>query len=164
LVVVVAQPSDLYLAETTDMIIIGILLSAAAIGVFCWLLFTLAVFALPFFAGITAGTWGYQTGASWLGAIFIGMVVAGLTLGIGRILLMTIRPIWARLLIALVFVAPAVIVGYHATEGIVEHTIPSETWRFIFSVIGGLAVGATTCIRVAGMTAAGPSSQSFARV
>ncbi len=39
------------------MIFLGILLSIAAIGFFCWLLFTLAVFALPFFAGITAGAW-----------------------------------------------------------------------------------------------------------
>ena len=39
------------------MIILGIVLSFAAIGILCWLLFTLAVFALPFFAGVTAGTW-----------------------------------------------------------------------------------------------------------
>jgi hypothetical protein len=32
------------------MIIIGIILSAFGIGFFCWLLFTLAVYALPFFA------------------------------------------------------------------------------------------------------------------
>jgi hypothetical protein len=35
------------LSEGTTMIILGILLSFAAIGFFCWLLFTLAVFALP---------------------------------------------------------------------------------------------------------------------
>jgi len=146
------------------MIIIGILLSIAAIGVFCWLLFTLAVFALPFFAGVSAGTWAFHTGAGWLGAIFVGMVAAGLTLGIGQFLLMFVRPVWARLLIALVFVAPAVIAGYYATHGIVKHTMPSETWQFIFSVIGALAVGATAFTRVAGMAAAGPSSQSLARV
>ena len=50
------------------MIILGIVLSFAAIGILCWLLFTLAVFALPFFAGVTAGTWAYDTGAGWLGA------------------------------------------------------------------------------------------------
>lgn len=38
------------------MIFLGILLSIAAISFFCWLLFTLAVFALPFFAGVTVGT------------------------------------------------------------------------------------------------------------
>ena len=37
------------------MIFLGIILSIAAIGFFCWLLFTLAVFALPLFAGVTAG-------------------------------------------------------------------------------------------------------------
>lgn len=39
------------------MILLGIILSIAAIGFFCWLLFTLAVFALPFFAGLTTGGW-----------------------------------------------------------------------------------------------------------
>ncbi len=144
--------------------IIGIILSIAAIGVFCWLLFTLAVFALPFFAGVSAGTWAFHTGAGWLGSIFVGMIAAGLTLGIGQILLMTVRPVWARLLIALVFVAPAVIAGYHATHGIVKHTMPSETWQFIFSAIGALAVGATAFMRVAGMAATGRSSQNLARV
>lgn len=41
------------------MIILGILLSIAAIGFFCWLLFTLAVFALPFFVGMSVGAWAY---------------------------------------------------------------------------------------------------------
>jgi hypothetical protein len=69
------------------MFIFGIILSIAAIGFFCWLLFTLAVFALPFFAGVTAGGWAYHTGAGWLGAILIGTVAAGLTLGFGQVLL-----------------------------------------------------------------------------
>ena len=56
------------------MIFIGILLSMATIAFFCWLLFTLAVFALPLFAGITAGTWAYGTGAGWPGAILVGLL------------------------------------------------------------------------------------------
>ncbi len=145
------------------MIILGIVLSIAAIGVFCWLLFTLAVFALPFFAGVTVGTWAYQSGAGWLGAILVGMVGAGLTLGVGQILLGIVRPLWARLLIALAFVAPAAIAGYHATHGIVKHTMPSETWQLVFSVIGAIAVGITAFARVAGMAATGPSGQAIAR-
>ena len=145
------------------MIFLGIILSIAAIGFFCWLLFTLAVFALPFFAGVTVGAWAYHTGAGWLGAIVIGVIGAGLTLGIGQLLLMVVRPLWAKLLIALVFVAPAVIAGYHATHGIVKHTMPSETWQVVFSVIGAVAVGVTAFMRVAGMAATSPSSQSLAR-
>ncbi len=145
------------------MIFLGILLSIAAIGFFCWLLFTLAVFALPFFAGVTVGTWAYQSGAGWLGAVLVGMVGAGLTLGVGQILLGIVCPLWARLLIALAFVAPAAIAGYHATHGIVKHTMPSETWQLVFSVVGAVAVGITAFARVAGMAATGPSSQGLAR-
>lgn len=145
------------------MIFLGVLLSIAAISFFCWLLFTLAIFALPFFAGVTAGTWAYHTGAGWLGAILIGIVGAGLTLGIGQILLMIVRPLWARLVIALVFVAPAAIAGYHATHGIVKHSMPSETWQIVFSVIGAVAVGVTAFVRVTGTAAAGPLSRGVAR-
>ncbi len=145
------------------MIILGILLSIAAIGFFCWLLFTLAVFALPFFAGVSLGMWAYHTDAGWLGAIIVGLVSAALTLGIGQFLLIVVQPLWARMLIAFVFVAPAALAGYHATHGIVKHSMPSEAWQIIFSIIGAIAVGATAFVRVAGMAATVPPGQRLAR-
>ena len=145
------------------MIILSILLSIAAIGFFCWLLFTLAVFALPFFAGVSTGLWAYNTGAGWLGVIVVGLLGAALTLGIGQFLLIVVQPLWARLLIALVFVAPAAIAGYHATHGIVKHTMPAEAWQIVFSIVGAVAVGATAFMRVAAMAAAVPSGQRLAR-
>ncbi|SIQ79958.1 hypothetical protein SAMN05880590_107236 [Rhizobium sp. RU35A] len=145
------------------MIFLGILASIAAIGFLCWLLFTLAVFALPIFAGVSIGTWAYGTGAGWPGAILIGLVGAALTLGIGQFLLIVVRPLWIRLLVAAAFVLPAAIAGFHATHGIVKHTMPSETWQIIFSVIGAVAVGITAFLRVAGMAATLPSSGSMAR-
>jgi hypothetical protein len=153
-VVVEARPSDLYLTENTTMVFIGILSSIVAIGALCWLLFTLAVFALPFFAGVSAG---------WLGAILVGLAAAALTLGLGQFLLAFIRPLWIRLAIALAFVAPAALAGYHATHGIVKHTMPSDTWQIIFSVIGAVAVGVTALIRVTAMAAPGPTGQNVAR-
>lgn len=44
------------------MIIVGPLLVIAGIGFFCWLLFTLAVFAFPFYAGLTVGAWAFSHG------------------------------------------------------------------------------------------------------
>ncbi|ABS69804.1 MULTISPECIES: hypothetical protein [Xanthobacteraceae] len=131
------------------MIFLGILLGLAAIALFCWLLFTLAVFALPFFAAVSAGTWAHQTGAGWLGAIVVGLIAGGITLGIGQVLFAVVRPMWARLLFALAFVIPAVIVGYHATHGIAKLAMPSETWQIVFSIIGAIAIGVTTLLRVA---------------
>lgn len=140
------------------MIILGILLSFAAIGVLCWLLFTLAVFALPFFVAVGAGTWAYHSGAGLIGSLLVGLVAAALTLGLGQFGLAILRPTWAKLLLALAFVVPAVFAGYHATHGIVQHTMPSPVWQQIFSVIGGVAVGCAAFVRLAG--AAGPRPQS----
>jgi len=44
------------------MIIIGIVLALVGLAYVCWLLFALAVYALPLFAGITAGLAIYHTG------------------------------------------------------------------------------------------------------
>ncbi|MFV0383633.1 hypothetical protein [Paracoccus sp. (in: a-proteobacteria)] len=145
------------------MIFFGILISIAAIGTLCWLLFNLAVFALPLFLGVNAGIWAYGTGAGWLGAIVTGLVGAGLTLAVGQALLMLVRPVWARLLIALAFVAPAGMAGFYATLGITRQMMPSETWQIIFAVIGALAVGVTTFLRIAGMAATDPAEGIPAR-
>lgn len=142
------------------MVFIGILLSIAVIGFLCWLLFTLAVFALPLFAGVTAGTWAYGAGSGWLGALVVGFVAAGMTFGIGQLLLATVRPTWARLLIAAAFLAPAVVAGFHAAHGIVKHTMPSETWQIVFSIFGAVAVGVVAFIRIAGT--AGPANSARA--
>lgn len=145
------------------MIVLGILVSIAAIGTMCWLLFNLAVFALPFFIGLNVGTLAYDTGAGWLGGIVVGLLAAGLTLAVGQGLLMLIRPMWARLLIALAFVAPAGMAGFYATLGIVKHMMPSEIWQLIFSVIGAVAVGVTAFLRVTGMAATDHADGGFAR-
>ncbi len=141
------------------MIILGMLVSIAAIGAMCWLLFNLAVFALPFFIGLNAGTWAYGTGAGWLGGIVVGLFAAGLTLAVGQGLLILIRPTGGLLLIA-----PAGMAGFYATLGIVKHMMPSETRQLIFSLIGVIAVGVTAFLRVAGMVATGPANETVARV
>ena len=145
------------------MIFFGIFFSVAAIGVLCWLLFTLAIYALPAFAGVTAGMWAYDSGAGWPGGIAIGLVAAGLIFGVGQLLLAFARPLWLRIVIALAFVAPAAIAGYHATHGIVKHAMPSENWQIAFSVVGAIAVGVTAFLRISAMAAPEPSGQGMAR-
>lgn len=145
------------------MIFIGILFSIAVIGFFCWLLFTLAIFALPLFAGITAGTWVYGTGVGWPGAILVGFAAAGLTYALGQFLFATVRSIWARLLIAAVFVVPAAAAGFHATHGIVKHTMPSQTWQMVFSILGAGVVGIVAFVRITETKAFGPSDGHSSR-
>lgn len=145
------------------MIILGILLCMVVIGFFCWLLFTLAVFALPFFVGVTVGMWAFNSGAGWFGTIIIGALAAGLTFGLGQILLATVRPLWVKLAIALVFVAPAAVAGYHATHGIAKHLMPSDAWQVAFSFFGAIAVGIAAFVRIAATASLGQPGQGIAR-
>jgi hypothetical protein len=66
------------------MLIVGIVLSVAGIGFFCWLLFTLAVYALPFFAGVTAAFAAYHSGSDVIGAIVVGALAGAAALAIGQ--------------------------------------------------------------------------------
>ncbi|WP_311028654.1 hypothetical protein [Mesorhizobium koreense] len=141
------------------MIVVSILASIAAIGVLCCLLFYLAVYALPLFAGVTAGVWACGTGAGWFGGIAVGFVAGLATLLVGHLLLTVVKPLWLRLIIAAMFVAPAAIAGYHATHGILKHTMPSETWVVAFSMVGAVVVGITAFARLATLASPGQSGQ-----
>ena len=144
--------------------IIAILGSITAIAVLCWLLFTLAIYALPALGGVAAGIWAYQTGAGLPGSVLVGFIGAALVFGIGQFLIMFARPMWMKLAVTLAFVAPAAIAGFHATHGIVKHLMPSETWQTVFSVIGAVAVGITAFVRVTSMAPPGPAGHTPASI
>lgn len=145
------------------MIILGPLLVLAGIGFFCWLLFTLAVFALPLFVGLTVGIWAFHTGAGVLGGIVVGVIAGGATFGVSQFALGAIPWAWLRLLLILLFVAPAAVAGYSATHGIAQMAMPSATWQTIFSVIGAIAVSITAFLRFTGMVATGSAGRGMAR-
>jgi len=146
------------------MIILAILASLFAVGLLCWLVFTLAVFTLPAFVGVTTGAWANESGAGIAGAVVVGALAAAMTLAIGHLLIAFVRPMWLKLVVAIAFVAPAAIAGFHATHGIVKHLMPSEAWQMAFSIFGAVAVGITAFVRVAGLAATpSPSSRDLAR-
>ncbi len=145
------------------MIILAILATLAGIAALCWLLFNLAVFALPLFAGVTIGAWAHETGAGIPGAVIFGAVAAALTFGLFQLLLLIARPAWIKLVVILAFIAPAAVAGYHATLGIVRLTMPSDTWQLVFSTVGAVAVGITAFMRLTLMAPPGLVGQGVAR-
>ncbi|HLK80430.1 MAG TPA: hypothetical protein VKT99_02900 [Xanthobacteraceae bacterium] len=131
------------------MIVIGIILSFVSLVFLCWLLFTLAVHALPFFVGITAGIAAYQTGSGEFGAFLVGLIAGALTLVAGEIAVAAFRSPVIRTAIALVFAVPAAMAGYHAALGLAQLGVPAELWQRAFALVGAVAVGATAWVRLA---------------
>jgi hypothetical protein len=146
------------------MIIIAILATLVGIAALCWLLFNLAVFALPLFAAIGIGAWAHDTGAGIPGAVIVGAVAAAITFGLFQLLLLVARPAWIKLVVIVAFVAPAVVAGYHATLGIVKLTMPSDAWQLAFAVVGAVAVGITAFMRLTRMAPTGPPRPGVAGV
>ena len=130
------------------MLVIGFILSLFGIGLFCWLIFTLAVYALPFFVGLMAGMAAFHSGAGVIGALLIGIVAGALTLGLGQIAFAVVRPLPLRAAIAAAFAVPAAIAGYHAVLGLSQIGVPSLVWREVFAWIGALFIGGTAWARM----------------
>ena len=135
------------------MIIIGIVLSFVGLAYLCWLVFALAVCALPFFAGLTAGlTAGlaaYHSGSGPIGAIVVGVIAGAVTLLLGQIAFTTFRSPLIRVALALLFAVPAAAAGYHTALGLAYIAIPADGWRVAIAVISAIIVSATAWARMA---------------
>lgn len=132
------------------MIAFNIFILISAIGFLCWLVFSLAIYALPLLIGVTVGMWAHGTGAGPIGGFFIGAVTAGAVFIIGQLVFNFARPLWIRLSVAVLFVGPAAVAGYAATHGIAKHFMPSDSWQIAFSIVGAVAVSIAALARMAG--------------
>jgi hypothetical protein len=139
-------------AGPITVIIIGVLLNVVGLGVFCWALFALAIQALPFFIGMTAGIYTYQTRAGPLGAVAIAFAADGFALVLGQYALSVARPPIVRRLIRLLFAIPAARAGHDVTLAIAQFGIPQGWWRESFAMLGAIAVGCTAWARVSILT------------
>ena len=141
------------------MLVLNIVLLLVTIGFLFWLVFTLAVYALPLLAGVTTGLWAYETGTGAVGGFVVGVAAAAAVAIVGQLLFAFARPLWVRVIVAGFFVSPAVVAGYAATLGIARLAIPSETWQMAVAIIGGVAVGFTALFRMAGATPPNPHTE-----
>jgi len=130
--------------------IIAFLLSIAAVLFLCWLLFTLASLALPFFAAMAIGLWAHYAGAGIAGAIVAGLGAGIATLVAGQLAFLFVRAAWVRVVVGLTFAVPAAAAGYHAVHGLMAIGVASEAWRQAFGAVGAVLVGASAWLRLAG--------------
>lgn len=130
------------------MFLIVILLTLGGLGFLCWLLFTLAIYALPFCCGLWIGFAAYHSGAGFVGAFVLALIAGLVTFALGQFAFSTVRSPVLRFAIASAYSGPACIAGYQATLGLARIGTPSETWCQLFAVAGAIVVGATAWVRL----------------
>ena len=106
------------------MLALGLVLNTVGIGLFCWLIFTLAVYALPAFVAVSVGMMAYQSGAGILGAPLAGIAAGAVTLAIGQTAFAIARFPILRAAKAAAFAVPAAIAGYHVVFAISQLGMP----------------------------------------
>ena len=146
------------------MILVGLALSLFVVAFLCWLLFTLAVYATPFFVGVTAALAAFNHGAGVIGALIVGLAAGVVTLVACRVAFAIAKSPAVRGALALVFAAPAAVAGFHATLGLARIGLPSENWRDLFAVIGAILVGCTASVRMACTASPIPHERSIALI
>jgi hypothetical protein len=139
------------------MTLFGLAFVAGGLAVLCWLLVTLAIYALPFFVGLSLGFAALHSGAGYLGGFVVGTIAAVTALAVGKFAFAAARSPFIRTAIGLVYTIPAAIAGYQATLGLARIGTPSEVWCAIFALAGALAVGATAWCRISGFTIPAPA-------
>ncbi|MEO3431873.1 hypothetical protein [Inquilinus sp. CAU 1745] len=135
------------------------ILSVLGLGFLVYLLFTLAVYALPFFVAVTVGMYIYDTEAGLLAALVAAFMSGAVTLVLGQIAFATIRSQPIRLAIGAVYALPAGVAGFHAVRGLSEIGGAGESWTLVFAGIGALVIGVTAWARIAAL--AGPDEEAL---
>lgn len=130
------------------MLALGLLLNIAGIGIFCWLVFVLAVYALPFFVAINAGIWAYHSGAGVLGTPLVAVAAGGMTLALAQIAFAATQSLFVRAVIAAVFALPATFAGYHVVLAMAQIGVPSVAWQEAFACFGAIFIGGTAWTRL----------------
>lgn len=129
---------------------LGIGLSFFGIGFLCWLLFAVAIYALPCAAGFWAFLVTIHSGTGPIGAIAIGVIAGASTFAAGQFALASTRNPVIRALIALVFTVPAAVAGYSVAAGLAGVGISSHAWDVAFGILGGFMASCTAWVRLAG--------------
>ena len=124
------------------------LMSVTLVAVLCVVAYKLAVYALPFMLGLTAAQFAYQTGSGVIGAGLVGLVSAGVAFGILALLFETLRTPILRLIVALIFAAPAAVAGYALVYGITKNAIDSGLVLNLFGGMGGLVIGISAIVNL----------------
>jgi hypothetical protein len=144
------------------MLALGLLLNIAGIGLLCWLIFTLAAYALPFFVGLTVFMMAWHSGAGILGAPIVGLAAGAMTLAIGQTAFAMTRSVIIRTVIAALFAVPATLAGYQVVFALSQIGVRSLVWREIFACLGAVFIGGTAWTRLTVFTEARPKDSGTA--
>jgi hypothetical protein len=128
--------------------LIGLVLGLLGFCFFCWLLSTLAVYALPFYAGLAVSLAAFHVGTGFVGTLCAGVLASGATLTFGKIAFTASRTSLHRAIVGALYAAPATVAGYHVSLALAGTGMSDAAWQQALAVLGGILTGVTAYSRL----------------
>lgn len=128
--------------------ILAFALCLSAAAVLAWLIFALAVYALPVAAGGVAATLAYGSGAGLPGAAVVGLFSGAIVFAAGQLAIERSRSPVTRSLILALYTIPAAVAGFAIIQSIAARLVPSSAWQILFASLGGIVVAASAWARL----------------
>lgn len=126
----------------------AVLFNFPGLGLFCWLLYALAVDAVPLFVALSIGVATFRSGGGLICAAALSLIVGVAIFTLARYCAVISRSRRARHLVTLLYAAPAAVAGYQVSETFAGLGGASGHWRVIFAMIGTLIVAAIVRARL----------------
>lgn len=136
---------------------IFLILGAVATFYLLWLLFRLAAFALPIYAGVSLGLFMHTSGYGFPASIMSGLAAGAALLLVAR-LLIAFSPM-LRWPVVILFVVPAAFAGYQTAVGLAGQAIDPGIRLSVLSCVGALVAATGAWRGLAGQVASGRVSR-----
>ncbi|MBM3553738.1 MAG: hypothetical protein FJX45_18830 [Alphaproteobacteria bacterium] len=126
----------------------AVLFNFAGLGLFCWLLYALAVDAVAVFAALSIGVATFRSGGGLIGAATLSLIAGVAIFAFARYCVFATRSRFVRPLITLLYAIPAAIAGYGVSDAFACIGGATGSWRIAFALIGSFAVAAVARARL----------------
>ncbi|EFI52832.1 hypothetical protein [Afipia sp. 1NLS2] len=123
-----------------------ILLAVFLTIAFCVVAYNLAIYALPFWAGLTAAQYTWDAGAGVMMSGFAAIAAALLSVALVIAVLGFAKNPLLRLVALAVFAVPAAIAGYALVHGVAKHAIDSAIALNLLCGAAGLFIGGAAIV------------------
>lgn len=125
---------------------IALPLMLIGIGFMIYFLFAAATYVLPLYAGLSAGLAALRAGASYAGALLLGITASLLVIFLGQVATQLAPSRHLRIAIMLLFAVPAAIAGFQVTSALL-HLGRVGSWGVVFALAGAIATGVAAAKR-----------------
>lgn len=125
---------------------IALPLMLIGIGFMIYFLFAAATYVLPLYAGLSAGFASIQAGASYPGALLLGITAALLVVYFSHAAIQLAPLRHLRTVITLLFAVPAAIAGFQVASALL-HLGRVGSWSIVFALAAAIVTGVVAAKR-----------------